>query len=78
MSRQEAIVVRKVFRSGNSLVVTLPPEVRDLGIAEDSEVDVVIEEGRVVIRPTVGVSRELLEWTDAFIERNRELLKRLA
>jgi virulence-associated protein VagC len=71
-------MVRKVFRSGNSLVVTLPPEVRDLGIAEDSEVDVVIEEGRVVIRPTTGVSRELLEWTDAFIERNRELLKRLA
>jgi antitoxin component of MazEF toxin-antitoxin module len=71
-------VVRKVFKSGNSLVVTLPPEVRDLGIAEDSEVDVVIEEGRVVIRPTTGISRELLEWTDTFIERNRELLKRLA
>jgi virulence-associated protein VagC len=71
-------VARKVFRSGNSLVVTLPPEVRDLGIAEDSEVDVVIEEGRVVIRPAAGISRELLEWTDAFIERNRELLKRLA
>ena len=71
-------MVRKVFKSGNSLVVTLPPEVRDLGIAEDSEVDVVVEDGRIVIRPSRAISRELLEWTDAFVERNRELLKRLA
>lgn len=71
-------MVRKVFRSGNSLVVTLPPEVKDLGITEDSEVDVEVEDGRVVIRPATGISRELLEWTDAFIDRNRELLKRLA
>jgi len=73
-------MVRKVFRSGNSLVVTLPPEVRDLGIAEDSDVDVRIEEGRIVIEPTSApkVTREFLDWTDAFIERHRELLDRLA
>jgi antitoxin component of MazEF toxin-antitoxin module len=73
-------MVRKVFKSGNSLVVTLPPEVRDLGIGEDSEVDVRIEDGRVVIehRTPSRPSKELLDWTDAFIERHRVLLERLA
>jgi antitoxin component of MazEF toxin-antitoxin module len=73
-------MVRKVFKSGNSLVVTLPPEVRELGIAEDTEVDVVIHEGKVVIglRSSSAPSAELLEWSDAFIERHRELLERLA
>jgi len=71
---------RKVFRSGNSLVVTLPPEVRDLGIEEDSEVEVEIEEGRIVISvpERAGLTREFLDWTDGFIERHRELLERLA
>ncbi len=72
-------MARKVFRSGNSLVVTLPPEVRELGIDEDSEVEVKIEDGRVVIHaPIPQLTQELLEWTDAFIERHRELLERLA
>ena len=73
-------MARKVFRSGNSLVVTLPPEVRELGIDEDSEVDVGIEGGRVVIQvaPSGRPSREYLDWIDAFIERHRELLERLA
>jgi virulence-associated protein VagC len=71
-------MVRKVFRSGNSLVVTLPPEVRELGIDENSEVDVEIQEGRVVITPSGVLSRAFLDWTDAFIERHRELLERLA
>ena len=71
-------MVRKVFRSGNSLVVTLPPEVRELGIDEDSEVDVEINDGCVVITPSGGISREFLDWADAFIERHRELLERLA
>lgn len=71
-------MVRKVFKSGNSLVVTLPPEVRELGIDENSDVDVEIREGRIVITPSGGLSREFLDWTDAFIERHRELLQRLA
>lgn len=69
---------RKVFRSGNSLAVTLPPEVRDLGIDAGAEVEVEIEEGSVVVRPAHHVDRELVEWTDRFIERHRELLERLA
>lgn len=71
-------MVRKVFRSGNSLAVTLPPEVRDMGIDAGGEVEVDVREGRVEIRPAQSVSRELLEWTDAFVERHRELLERLA
>jgi antitoxin component of MazEF toxin-antitoxin module len=73
-------MVRKVFRSGNSLVVTLPPEVKDLGIDENSEVDVEIKDGRIVIeaKPSSVPSQELIQWTDAFIERHRELLERLA
>lgn len=71
---------RKVFRSGNSLVVTLPPEVRDLGIDADSEVDVRVEDGRVVIEAghRSSVTPEFLEWADAFIERHQQLLERLA
>ena len=73
-------MVRKVFRSGNSLVVTLPPEVKQLGIDENSEVDVEIKDGRIVIEAKLSPapSRELIEWTDAFIERHRDLLERLA
>lgn len=72
-------MVRKVFRSGNSLVVTLPPEVRDLGIDENSEVDVEIRDGKVVIGPrSPALTPEFLAWTDAFIERHRALLERLA
>jgi antitoxin component of MazEF toxin-antitoxin module len=73
-------MVRKVFRSGNSLVVTLPPEVRELGIDEDTEVEVEIQDGRIVIQTATSstVTPEFLEWTDAFIERHRDLLQRLA
>lgn len=73
-------MVRKVFRSGNSLVVTLPPEVKDLGIDENSEVDVEIRDGRIVIEPASasGLTQEFLDWTDTFITRHRELLERLA
>ncbi len=61
-------------------MVTLPPEVKDLGIDEDSEVDVEIKDGRVVIQAAgeQSLTRDFLEWTDAFIERHRELLERLA
>ena len=71
-------MTRRVFKSGNSLAVTLPPEARELGIDAGQEVDVKIRDGAIVVRPAHGVSRELLEWTDAFVERNRELLERLA
>ena len=69
---------RKVFRSGNSLAVTLPPEVQDLGIDAGTEVELEVREGAVLITPSEPVSHELVDWTKAFIERHRALLERLA
>lgn len=39
-----------------------------------------IQDGRVVIQTATSsrITPEFLEWTDAFIERHRELLERLA
>lgn len=66
---------QKVFRAGDSLAVKLPPEARQLGIDVGHEVDVLIREGTIVVH---GLRQDLFEWVDAFIERNRDLLERLA
>jgi antitoxin component of MazEF toxin-antitoxin module len=69
---------RKVFRSGNSLVIALPPEARQLGTVAGSEVEVVVEANRVVIESWDATIKQVLRWTDEFVNRHRDLLQRLA
>lgn len=77
---------RKVFKTGNSVVVSLPKDTLDaLGLAEGSEVDVELDRqgGRIIIRPTMepplpGVDQEFARQVTDFIERYRPALEALA
>jgi putative addiction module antidote len=87
MSAQKDIPMnRKVFRSGNSLVLSLPEEViRHLGVQAGDEVQIDLEPGKrqVILTPNLpiasaGVDEEFHQRAMAFIHEHRELLERLA
>ena len=79
------IMARKIFRAGNSLVVSLPKDAIDiLGVGEGSEVHVEIDrkEKRVVILPSKaaveGIDEEFARQVSEFIEEYRPALESLA
>jgi antitoxin MazE len=76
---------RKVFRTGNSIVVSLPKDALDfLGITEGSEVTVEVdrEQQRLIIAPAkvdiASVDEEFARQVSEFIERYRPALDELA
>lgn len=77
-------MARKIFRSGNSAVVSIPQDSLDaLGLELGSEVEVVVDEeqGRLILRPAddlPGVDPEFSRRLDEFIERYRPALDALA
>jgi antitoxin MazE len=76
-------MLRKIFKTGNSMVVSLPREILEpLGVSDGSEVSVVLEEGKIVIRPmqqTVpGVDEEFARQLAEFIDEYRPALESLA
>ncbi len=78
-------MVRKVFRTGNSIVVSLPKDALDfLRLAEGSEVTVELDRERrqVVITPVdtalPGVDETFARQVSDFIEQYRPALKALA
>lgn len=78
-------MTRKIFKAGNSLVVSLPKEaIEALGLEEGSQVelDVDAEEGKVVIHPkrhaARGVDPEFAQQVSEFIEEYRPALEKLA
>jgi putative addiction module antidote len=78
-------MVRKVFKTGNSIVVSLPKDTLDfLGLAEGSEVSVELDRERrqVVITPVdtalPGVDETFARQVSDFIEQYRPALKALA
>ncbi len=78
-------MLRKLFRAGNSVVVSLPREaIEYLGLTEGSEVSVELDrEGRqLVLKPLSveagDVTPEFARQVDAFIERYRPALEALA
>lgn len=76
-------MVRKIFRSGNSLVVALPKEsIERLGWHEGSEVTVEVERGRVVIEPSetplANIDPTFAQQLNEFIEQYRPALTALA
>lgn len=77
--------MRRIFRSGNSLVVALPAEVLSrFKLKEGSGVSVEVDEehGGILVSPAepelAGVDAEFGRQLDAFIERYRPALERLA
>jgi putative addiction module antidote len=76
---------RKIFRSGNSTVVSIPPEVLELlDLEPGNEVNVMAdpEHRRILVTPSEETNasgpRQIGERLDAFIDRYRPALERLA
>ncbi len=78
---------RKVFRTGNSTVVSLPPDALNfLGLVEGADVTVELdrENRRIVITPVgnplaeFGINEEFNRQLQSFIERYRPALEELA
>lgn len=78
-------MVRKIFKTGNSMVVSLPKEVLDsLHLGEGAEVDVAFDQTRGVITivpvqvAVKGVDEDFARQVSAFIEQYRPALEALA
>ena len=78
-------MVRKIFKTGNSLVISLPKEsIKRLGLGEGSEVniDVLEAEGRIIIEPVspklAGIDVIFAQQLNDFIEQYRTALEALA
>lgn len=77
---------RKIFKTGNSLVVSLPKEVLEpLGIADGTDVSVELDRSNseIVIRPTrsqaaAGLDAEFVHQVNDFIARYKPALKSLS
>lgn len=78
-------MVRKIFKTGNSIVVSLPKELLDsLRLAEGAEVDVSLDQTRGVITiapaPVAikGVDEDFARQVSEFIDQYRPSLEALA
>ncbi len=80
-------MVRKIFRTGNSIVVSLPKDVLDpLRLVEGAEVDVQLdrERGVITIAPAPslvaakGVDEDFARQVSEFIDQYRPALEALA
>lgn len=78
-------MVRKIFKTGNSLVVSLPKKSIELiGLQEGSEISLIVDEsqGRIVIEPVkpslTGIDAEFAQQLNDFIEQYRSALEALA
>jgi putative addiction module antidote len=78
-------MVRKIFKTGNSLVISLPKEsIQLLGLQEGSEVSVAVdqEQGRIVIEPAAtqlaDIDENFAQQLEDFIEQYRPALEALA
>lgn len=77
---------RKVFKTGNSLVVSLPREVLDpLGLADGNDVSVELDrsKSRIVIGPALpvlaeGLDEDFVRQVNDFIEEYRPALEALS
>lgn len=76
-------MTQKVIKVGSSMAVTIPKEMADeLGITLGQAVQLEIDKKRraftYVTQRSAKPNRELIEWTDKFIERYRPMLEALA
>ena len=77
-------MVRKVFKTGNSLVVSLPKEaIQLLGLKEGSDVSVTVDEaqGQIIVEPyheeLAGINKNFARQVTDFIELYRPALEAL-
>ena len=85
MDSRGKMVLRKIFKTGNSTVVSLPKEALDyLGVMEGAEVSIELdqEERRIIIAPVQeiisGVDETFARQVAEFIEQYRPALNALA
>jgi antitoxin component of MazEF toxin-antitoxin module len=80
-------MLRKIFKTGNSSVVSLPRDVTEpLGVREGSDVSVELdrENNRIIIRPVdepvadAGVDEDFARQVSEFIAQYRPALKSLS
>ena len=80
-------MIRRLFKTGNSVVISLPKEVLDdLGIKDGESVNLELdrEQHRLVITPAeesmavAGVNEEFARQVDEFIQQYRPALEELA
>jgi len=74
---------RKVFKTGNSLVVSIPKNILDpIGIAEGNEVSIELDKKnqQIIIQPVniSSIDEEFTKQVSKFIERYRPALEALA
>ena len=78
-------MLRKVFKTGNSIVVSLPRDILEpLGVTEGSDVSVELdrEKRQIVIRPSEkviapGIENDFVRQVNEFIEEYRPALEAL-
>jgi putative addiction module antidote len=80
---REVTMGRKIFRTGNSAVVSIPPEALEaVGLQLGDEVSVTVdpENARIVLTPATlpGVRPGFLDRVDRFIDRYQPALQTLA
>ena len=78
-------MIRKIFKSGNSLVISLPKEsIQAVGLQEGSEVTIAVNEadGTVIIEPVkpqlAPIDEAFAQQLNDFIEQYRPALEALA
>lgn len=74
-------MIQKVIKVGTSAAITLSKGVlRDLGLSIGDEVSTKSDPAThtLKVEPRTKVRPEVVEWTNKFIEENRELLEELA
>jgi antitoxin MazE len=81
------VMIRRLFKTGNSIVLSLPKEVlNDLGIKDGESVNLELdhEQRRVIIAPVekpiaiAGVNENFARQVDEFIQQYRPALEELA
>lgn len=74
-------MVQKVIKIGSSAGITIPKKsLKELGLKIGDRVSVDIDEKRRIVRikPAVNVDKEILDWTEGFIDKYRPALDALA
>ena len=79
-------MIRKIFRAGNSMVVSIPKDILDelqLSEGEDVSVELASQQRQIVISPVqkaipTGIDEAFARQVDDFIEKYRPALDALA
>ncbi len=74
-------MTQKVLKVGSSAAVTIPKKsLEELNLRIGDSVSVQIDKKRkaVIIKPSVQVDKEIMDWTNKFIKKYRPALEALA